>query len=88
MSDMRAMTHSEDRKNLVSAPERVCEDHDSVVGTRGRDQAVATASLQDEESLGETAYLLRSPRNARRLREAVEQLRAGKANERELPAVT
>jgi len=42
-------------------------------------------SLEDYESLEETAYLLRSPKNARRLRAAVEQLRAGKGTARELP---
>ncbi len=30
----------------------------------------------------ETAYLLRSPRNAKRLREAVDQLREGKGTEK------
>ena len=85
---MRAMTYTAARENLASTMERVCEDHDPVIITRRRDQAVVMVSLEDYESLEETAYLLRSPRNARRLREAVEQLRAGKANERELPAVT
>jgi len=42
-------------------------------------------SLEDYESLEETAYLLRSPRNALRLREAVEQLRTGGGTERQLP---
>jgi len=85
---MRAMTYTAARENLASTMERVCEDHDPVIITRRRDQAVVMVSLEDYESLEETAYLLRSPRNARRLREAVEQLRAGKAKERELPAVT
>lgn len=44
-------------------------------------------SLEDYESLEETAYLLRSPRNAHRLREAADQLRAGKGTERQLPAL-
>jgi antitoxin YefM len=42
-------------------------------------------SLEDYESLEETAYLLRSPKNARRLREAIDQLRSGNGSEHELP---
>ena len=65
--------------------QQVCEDHAAVVITRRRDQAVVMMSLEDYESLEETAYLLRSPRNAQRLREAVDQLRAGEGTERQLP---
>ncbi len=65
--------------------QRVCEDHDPVVITRQGDQAVVMMSFEDYDSLSETAYLLRSPENARRLREAVEQFRAGGGTERELP---
>jgi len=39
---------------------------------------------QDYESLEETAYLLRSPANARRLIQAVESLARGKGRERRL----
>ena len=65
--------------------QRVCEDHAPVVITRRRDQAVVMMALDDYEALEETAYLLRSPRKRRRLREAVDQLRAGKGMERRLP---
>ena len=41
-------------------------------------------SLDDYEALEETAYLLRSPKNARRLLESIAQLEAGKGTEREL----
>ena len=44
-------------------------------------------ALEDYESLEETAYLLRSPKNARRLREAVVQLRQGSGVARELPVL-
>jgi antitoxin YefM len=42
-------------------------------------------SLQDYEGLEETAYLLRSPANARRLLESVEEIEAGGGVERRLP---
>jgi antitoxin YefM len=41
-------------------------------------------SLEDYESLEETAYLLRSPANARRLLETIESLARGKGKERRL----
>jgi antitoxin YefM len=51
----------------------VCDDHDPVIITRNRDQAVVMMSLADYESLQETAYLLRSPANARRLLESISE---------------
>jgi len=82
---MKAMTYTAARQNLADTIERVCEDHAPVIITRRRDQAVVMISLADYESLEETAYLLRSPRNAQRLREAVQQLREGKGTKRKLP---
>lgn len=82
---MKAITYTAARENLASTIQRVCEDRDPVVITRRRDQAVVMMSLEDYESLEETAYLLRSPKNAKRLREAVDQLRAGRGRKRKLP---
>jgi antitoxin YefM len=41
-------------------------------------------SLEDYEALEETAYLLRSPKNTRRLIESIAQLEEGQGSEREL----
>jgi antitoxin YefM len=41
-------------------------------------------SLEDYESLKETAYLLRSPRNARRLLESIKELEEGKRIQKEI----
>jgi antitoxin YefM len=41
-------------------------------------------SLEDYEALEETAYLLRSPKNTRRLIESIAQLEGGQGSEREL----
>lgn len=65
--------------------QQVCDDHDPVIITRRRDQAVVMMSIDDYTALEETAYLLRSPKNARRLRDAVDQLRSGNGKEYELP---
>jgi antitoxin YefM len=55
--------------------DRVCLDHDPVIITRNRNQAVVMISLEDYESLEETAYLLRSPANARRLLDSISDLK-------------
>lgn len=41
-------------------------------------------SLEDYQALEETAYLLRSPKNARRVLESIAELEAGGGIEREL----
>jgi antitoxin YefM len=42
-------------------------------------------SLEDYEALEETAHLLKSPANARRLMQSVQKLDAGKGRARTLP---
>jgi antitoxin YefM len=54
--------------------------------TRRDEKAVVMISLEDYESLQETAYLLRSPENARRLLESIQQLSSGGGTERSLDA--
>jgi antitoxin YefM len=71
---MTAMTYTAARENLASTMDRVCVDHDPVIITRNRDQAVVMLSLDDYESLQETAYLLRTPTNAKRLISSIESL--------------
>ncbi len=75
---MNAITYTAARENLASTMDKVCTDHDPVIITRNRDQAVVMMSLEDYESLQETAYLLRAPTNARRLLESVAELNGAK----------
>ncbi len=81
---MDAITYSSARANLASTMDRVCNDHDPLIITRNGEQSVVMLSLEDYKALEETAYLLRSPANARRLLSAMAQLSAGKGTEREL----
>ena len=64
--------------------DKVCTDHAPVVITRNRDQSVVMLSLDDYESLEETAYLLRSPANAKRLIEAIHALESGQGVARQI----
>jgi antitoxin YefM len=78
MSSMKSITYTAARENLASTMNKVCLDHAPVVITRNRDQSVVMLALEDYESLEETAYLLRSPANAKRLIEAIHALETGK----------
>jgi antitoxin YefM len=81
---MKAITYTAARENLASTMDRVCADHSPVIITRNRDQSVVMLSLEDYESLEETAYLMRSPANAKRLLEAIHALETGKGVAREI----
>ena len=81
---MDAMTYTTARANLANTMNRVCNDHEALIITRNGEQAVVMLSLEDYNSLEETAYLLRTPANAKRLLTAVAQLNAGKGVERKL----
>ena len=81
---MNAITYTAARENLASTMNRVCLDRDPVIITRKRDQSVVMISLDDYESLEETAHLLRSPANAKRLMESIEAAESGNLIEREI----
>ncbi|MFU8818551.1 MAG: type II toxin-antitoxin system Phd/YefM family antitoxin [Desulfurivibrio sp.] len=81
---MDTITYTLARANLAKTMEKVCDDHSPVVITRKTAQPVVMMSLEDFEALEETAYLLRSPKNARRLLESIAELEAGKGSEKEL----
>lgn len=81
---MNAITYTAARENLASTIDRVCNDRAPVIITRKRSQSVVMISLEDYEALEETAYLLRSPANAKRLVSALESLEKGKAEAKEI----
>ena len=81
---MDAISYTAARTTLAKTMERVCEDHSPVIITRNKAQSVVMMSLEDYEALQQTAYLLRAPRNARRLLESVVELEQGGGKERDL----
>ena len=81
---MNAVTYTYVRNNLAQTLEKVCDDHDPVIVTRQNQNSVVIMSLEDYESLTETAYLLRSPKNAQRLIRAIVDLESGKGQQRQL----
>nr|WP_316644198.1 type II toxin-antitoxin system prevent-host-death family antitoxin [uncultured Roseateles sp.] len=81
---MDALTYSYTRTNLAEVMRQVNEDHAPVLVTTQRGKPVVIMSLDDYNSLEETAYLLRDPKRAKRLMDSVERLRAGGGTVREL----
>lgn len=81
---MNALTYSQARQNLAKTMDKVCDDHAPIIITRKNQRSVVMMSLEDYQALEETAYLLRIPRNARRLLESIAQLESGAGTEREL----
>lgn len=78
-----AITASEARKSLFPLIEQVNNDRTPVEITSRRGDAVLL-SRADFDALEETAHLLRSPANARRLLESLAQAQNGQREERTL----
>jgi antitoxin YefM len=78
------MSYTESRARYAEVLDSVTENREEVVITRAGHEPVVIMSLDDYESLRETAYLMRSPANARRLLDAMERLENGAGEEHEL----
>ena len=81
---MKTISFSESRANYAATLDAVINDREEVVVTRAGHDPVVILSLADYESLKETAYLLRSPRNAARLLRSIDRLESGGGSVREL----
>ena len=81
---MDAISYTAACQNLAKTMNRVCSDHEPIIITRNNEPSVVMISLEDFNALEETAYLLRSPKNAKRLLESIAQLEASGGTEKEL----
>ncbi|MEL7630829.1 YoeB-YefM toxin-antitoxin system antitoxin YefM [Pectobacterium aroidearum] len=81
---MRTISYSEARQNLSATMMKTVEDHAPILITRQNGEACVLMSLEEYNSLEETAYLLRSPANAKRLMNSIESLKAGNGEERDI----
>lgn len=78
MEVLDAMSYTTVRERLAETLDRVCQDHTPVIVTRRKGPAVVMVSLEDYRSMEETAYLMRSPANAARLRASIANIEAGR----------
>lgn len=81
---MDAISYTAARANLASTMKKVCDDHSPVIITRKSESPVVMLSLEDYQAMEETAYLLRSPANARQLLDSITELESGGGTQREL----
>jgi antitoxin YefM len=79
-----AITYSAARANLAKTMDRVCDDHETVIITRQGGPSVVMISLEDYNSIEETAYLLKPKGNAERLMSSLRRLESGQGQERAL----
>ncbi len=70
-------TYTQARANLASLCDRVTDNREVVIIERRKSQPVALVDAAELSGLMETAHLMRSPKNARRLAAALERARAG-----------
>ncbi len=79
---MDIINYTDARKQLKGLMERVCVDHAPVAITRQGAEPVVVMSLAEYQGLEETAYLLRSEANRKRLYASLEAASKGKWTER------
>lgn len=66
-------SYSEARQHLAALLDRAVQDRETIIITRRAGARVALVAADDLASYEETAYLLRSPANARRLLEGLRE---------------
>nr|WP_203607169.1 type II toxin-antitoxin system prevent-host-death family antitoxin [Streptomyces sp. SID11385] len=78
------MSYTESRRHYAETLDAVVDDREEVVITRAGHEPVVIVALDDYQALKETAHLLKSPENARRLLASIERLESGGGAPREL----
>jgi len=81
---MKTINFSQTRQNLASTFDFVVENSMPVTVTRQNKEPVVIISMKDYQSMIETAYLMQSEANAKRLNRSISQLEAGLGKKREL----
>jgi antitoxin YefM len=81
---MDTISYTKARENLANTMERVCDDHNPLIITSKSKRPVVMLPLEDYQVMEETACLLRSPKNAKRLLESILELENGGGLTKEL----
>ncbi|MDA0910095.1 MAG: type II toxin-antitoxin system prevent-host-death family antitoxin [Proteobacteria bacterium] len=75
---MYTINFSEFRSKLAASMDRVTSNHKPMIVTRGNEKAaIVVMSLDDYRSYEETAYLMSSANNAKRLNESINEIEQG-----------
>ena len=81
---MQTINFSHTRQNLASTFDSVVDNCMPVIVTRQNKESVVIISMKDYRAMEETAYLMQSQANAKRLNRAIAQLENGQGKTREL----
>lgn len=81
---MKTMSYTESRANYAQVLDDVVNNREETIITRAGHEPVVIVSLAEYESLRETAYLLRSPVNSRRLLDSIDNLESGRGKPHDL----
>ena len=81
---MNVVTFTDLRKNLRQVMDASSGNHEPVIIKRPHGKDMILLSLQDYESLAETAYLLGNKANAQHLRRSLQSLKQGKVYQKDL----
>ena len=81
---MQVVNFTEARNNLKSIFDDVYHNSDAVIVNRKHGENVVIISLDRYNSISETEYLLRSPKNKERLLQSIASAKAGRLEEKDL----
>ncbi|MGD1918230.1 MAG: type II toxin-antitoxin system Phd/YefM family antitoxin [Pleurocapsa sp.] len=81
---MEIINYSEARQNFKAVLDRVTNDQDFTVITRGGVEDAVIMSKSHYDSIMETLYLMRSPANAQHLMDAISRDKAGEDEQHDL----
>jgi antitoxin YefM len=81
---MNAVNYSDLRRNLKTYLDRVYDDNETIIIARKDNENVVMVSIDEYNSLVETAHLLSTEANARHLADSIGQARAGQTTSHDL----
>ena len=81
---MENILYSNLRKNLASMLDKVNNDHRPMLITRQKGEPAVLMSLKDFQAYEETMYLMKSPKNMRRLDKSIQEINQRKTFRKEL----
>ena len=74
---MHTISYTTARTEFANTLDRVNDNQEPIIITRNGKASAVLLSMEEYESLQETAYLLSSPKNAQRLYESIAEVESG-----------
>ena len=81
---MEVLNYTEFRKNLTENLNKVTQDSEVIVVSRGKGKNVVVMSLDEYNAFKETIYLTSTKTNRKRLDDAIEEMEKGKFRKHKL----